>query len=138
MLLVKYKFIMFTPHVEFLLFYYSFIIFTFILPFPLKSIVLASLYLLSFAKYYPDILELPRWCRGKEFVCQCRRHRRYEFDPWVGKIPLEEEMATHFNILAWEIWWIEESDGLQSMSLQKSQTWLSIHHIVFLSESYHY
>ena len=25
------------------------------------------------------------------------------FDPWVEKIPLEEEMATHSSILAWRI-----------------------------------
>ena len=25
------------------------------------------------------------------------------FDPWVGKIPLEEGMATHSSILAWRI-----------------------------------
>ena len=31
---------------------------------------------------------LPRWCNGKEFACQCRRHRRCRFDPWV-KNPLE-------------------------------------------------
>ena len=24
---------------------------------------------------------------GKELVCQCRRHRRFRFDCWVGKIP---------------------------------------------------
>ena len=30
---------------------------------------------------------LPRWLSGKESVCQCRRHKRHEFDPWVGKIP---------------------------------------------------
>ena len=29
---------------------------------------------------------LPRWCSGKEFACQCRRHKRHEFDPLVGKI----------------------------------------------------
>ena len=28
--------------------------------------------------------------------------------------PLEEEMATHFSILAWEIPWAEEPGGLQS------------------------
>ena len=28
--------------------------------------------------------------------------------------PLEEEMATHFTILAWEIPWIEEPGGPQS------------------------
>ena len=36
--------------------------------------------------------------------------------------PLEKEMATHSNILAWEIPWTEESGGLQSMGSQKSQT----------------
>ena len=34
-------------------------------------------------------------------------------------------MATHSSILAWEIPWIEESGGLQSMGLQKSWTRLS-------------
>ena len=24
---------------------------------------------------------------GKESTCQCRRHKRHRFDPWVGKIP---------------------------------------------------
>ena len=32
--------------------------------------------------------------------------------------PLEKGMATHSNILAWEIPWTEESSGLQSMMLQ--------------------
>ena len=29
--------------------------------------------------------------------------------------PLEKEMATHSSILAWEITWTKEPDGLQSM-----------------------
>ena len=24
---------------------------------------------------------------GKEFACQCRRHKRFGFNPWFGKIP---------------------------------------------------
>ena len=36
--------------------------------------------------------------------------------------PLEEEMATHSSILAWEIPWTEEPGGLQSMSLKESDT----------------
>ena len=36
--------------------------------------------------------------------------------------PMEEEMATHSSILAWRIPWTEESDRLQSMELQKSDT----------------
>ena len=33
--------------------------------------------------------------------------------------PLEEEMATHSSILAWEIPWTEEPGGLQSMGMQR-------------------
>ena len=40
-------------------------------------------------------------------------------NPWVGKIPLEKEMATHSSILAWKIPWSEEPDRLQSMGSQR-------------------
>ena len=43
----------------------------------------------------------------------------------VHEDPLEIEMATHFNILAWEIPWTEEPTKLQSMGSQKSWTRLS-------------
>ena len=43
---------------------------------------------------------LPRWLSGKESACQ---RRRRGFDPWGREDPLEEEMATHSSILAWEI-----------------------------------
>ena len=33
--------------------------------------------------------------------------------------PLEKEMATYSSILAWEIPWIEEPDGLDSMGSKK-------------------
>ena len=36
--------------------------------------------------------------------------------------PLEKEIAAHSSILAWEIPWIEELGGLQSMGSQKNQT----------------
>ena len=36
--------------------------------------------------------------------------------------PAEREVGTHSSILAWEIPWIEEPGGLQSMESQKSQT----------------
>ena len=36
--------------------------------------------------------------------------------------PLEKEMATHSNILAWEIPWMEGPGGLQSTGSQKSWT----------------
>ena len=41
-------------------------------------------------------------------------------DPSLGQEdPLEEEMATHSSILAWEIPWKEEPCGLQSMGSQR-------------------
>ena len=33
--------------------------------------------------------------------------------------PLGKEMATHSSIVAWEIVWIEEPGGLQSVGLQR-------------------
>ena len=35
--------------------------------------------------------------------------------------PLEKKIATHSSTLFWEIPWTEETVGLQSMGLQKSQ-----------------
>ena len=47
--------------------------------------------------------------------------------PWVGKIPLEEEMAIHSSILVWEIPWTEElAGGLQLMGVAESETNLAI------------
>ena len=42
-------------------------------------------------------------------------------------MPLEKGMAALSSILAWKIPWTEEPEGLQSMGLQKSWNWLSIH-----------
>ena len=42
---------------------------------------------LEFLSQSKDIEGLPRWLCGKEFNCQCRRHRRHRFHPWVRKIP---------------------------------------------------
>ena len=36
--------------------------------------------------------------------------------------PLEKEMATHASILAWEISWKKEPNGLQFMGSQESDT----------------
>ena len=47
---------------------------------------------------------LPRWLSNKEFTCENL---------------LEEEMATHSNIFAWEMPWTEEPGGLQSMGSQR-------------------
>ena len=33
------------------------------------------------------VRDFPVSTSGKEFICQCRRHKRHGFDPWVAKIP---------------------------------------------------
>ena len=59
----------------------------------------------------PDFKQFSSLVAQRLNVClQCRRSG---FDPWVGKIPLEKEMATHSSILAWRIPWMEEPGGLQ-------------------------
>ena len=44
-------------------------------------------------------------------------------ETWVQSLgqedPLEKEMTTYCNILAWEIPWTEEAGRLQSMGLQR-------------------
>ena len=49
-----------------------------------------------------------------------------EMRVWLldGDDPLEKERAPYSSILSWEILWTEEPGGLESMGLQKSQTWL--------------
>ena len=61
------------------------------------------------------LMGLLRWHGGKESACQCRRHKRRGFNPWVRKTPGSRKS----NILAWKIPWAEESDGLYSRGWQR-------------------
>ena len=45
----------------------------------------------------------------------------------VWEDPLEKEMATHSNILAWKIWWTERTWRAIVHGIAKSHTWLSMH-----------
>ena len=47
-------------------------------------------------------LDFPDGSDSKSVCLQCGRPR---FNPWVGKIPLEKEMASHPSTLAWKIPW---------------------------------
>ena len=60
----------------------------------------------------------PAGTSGKEPTCQCRRHKRSRFYPWVGRIPWED-MTIHPSVLAWRIPWMEEPAGLQGIGLQR-------------------
>ena len=42
--------------------------------------------------------DFPGGATGKEPACQCRRHKRPEFNPWVRKSPWRRTLATHSSI----------------------------------------
>ena len=48
------------------------------------------------------------------------------FNPLVGKIPLEEEMATHSSISAWRIPWTRGAWWAMVHGVAKSQTQLTL------------
>ena len=49
------------------------------------------------------------------------------FSPWVGKIPLEKDMATHSSIPVWRISWTEETGRLQPMVSQRvGHDWIDL------------
>ena len=52
---------------------------------------------------------LPRWHSGKESTCQCRRHGRLGFHPWIGKIPWRRKWQPSPVFLP------EESHGQRSL-----------------------
>ena len=76
------------------------------------------------------ILERPRplWSfpsgtSGKEPICQCRRHERFRFDPWVGKIP-EGGHGRPFQYSCLEKPMDRRAWQTTVHSVAKSQTWL--------------
>ena len=90
----------------------------------------------------PDLVGLPRWLRGTESACQFRRQG---FHLWVRKDPPVKVIATCSSILAWEIAWLEEPGGLQSMGVTKDKQNLEtkqqqqrdpVQNVVFLGEKW--
>ena len=56
-------------------------------------------------------MQLHRWLSGKESACSAGDAGDMVWS--LGQEdPLEEEMATHSSILAWEISWTEKPEGL--------------------------
>ena len=76
--------------------------------------------------YPPPESHFPNGASGKEPACQCRRHKRHRFSPWIGKISWRRE---------WQptpVFLLGESHGQRSLraivhGVAKSQTRLSIH-----------
>ena len=68
---------------------------------------------------------------GASLVVQRLKHLPAMWETWVQSLgwedPLEKEMATHSNILAWRIPWTEEPGGLESMGRKESGTTERLH-----------
>ena len=58
----------------------------------------------------------------KKSNCQCRRHKRLGFNPWVRKIPWSRKWQPTPVFRAWKTPWTEEPGGSQSMGCKKSDT----------------
>ena len=69
---------------------------------------------------------LPRWLRGKESACQCRKPRKHGFNPWVGKFPGEgNDNPLEFSCLENPMDWGARQAIVHGAT--KSQTQLSMH-----------
>jgi len=69
-------------------------------------------------KYYMYAY-FPGGACGKESTCQCRRHKRHRFDPWVREIPWRRSRQSTPVFLSGESSWTEGPDGLQSIGSQE-------------------
>ena len=72
----------------------------------------------------PLSVGLPRWYRGKECTCPCRRCKTLGFNPWVEKIPWRRngnplQYSCLTNSMDRGAWWAT------AQAVSKSCTWLS-------------
>ena len=63
------------------------------------------------------------WWVGTSLIVQMVKNLPAIQETWVQSLgqedPLEKEMTSQSNLLAWRIPWTEEPGGLQSMGLQR-------------------
>ena len=68
----------------------------------------------------------PGGTSGKEPTCQCRRHKRHRFNPWVGKIPwrrawqpmpvfLPGKSHGQRSLVGYSPWGLKESDATERL-----------------------
>ena len=75
----------------------------------------------------------PSGSGSKESACQCRRHRRYGFDPWVRKIPwrrkwqptpvfLPGKSPGQKSLEGYSLWGPKESDTPEQLNNKMKKT----------------
>ena len=70
-------------------------------------------------------LGFPGGASGKEFTYQLRRHKKYGFNLWDGKIPWKRAWQPTPLCLSEESPWTEEPGGLQSIGLWRVRHYIS-------------
>ena len=85
---------------------------------------------------------LPRWYSGKESACQCKRHKRCVFDPWVSKIPWRRKWQPtpvffpgkfhgQRSLMGYNPWGCKELDMTDWTFMQRVITGTSFHVLIF-------
>ena len=69
------------------------------------------------------LLRLPRWLNGKQSTCQCRRHRRLGFNPWVRKIPWRRKWQPTPVLLPGDFYGQRSLVGYIVHDIAKNWTW---------------
>ena len=83
----------------------------------------------------------PGGASGEEPACQCRRRKRLEFDPWVGKIPwrrkqqptpvlLPGESHAQRSLAGCSLWGHGGSDATERTHVTWASTWEALNHYV--------
>ena len=83
------------------------------------------------------LLGSPGGTSGKEPVCQCRRHKRRRFNPWIGKIPwswkwqptpvlLPAESHGQRSLAGYSPWYHKNWTQLKRLSTHKVKNWLNL------------
>ena len=81
--------------------------------------------LLTLTTLLKGIKGFPGGASGKESACQCRRHKRPGFHPWVGKIALRRKWQPTPVFLSGEFQGQRSLIGYRPWG-RKASTWLSI------------
>ena len=70
---------------------------------------------------------LPKWLSGKEFACQCRRHKKRRFDPRIGKRPWSRKWQLTSVFLPGNFHGQRSMVGYSPWSCKESDTTENIH-----------
>ena len=79
---------------------------------------------LAFPESYMLSCSFPGGISGKETACQCRRHKRHGFDPWVRKIPWRRVWQPTPVLLSGESYGQRSLEGFIVYRVAKRWTWL--------------